>query len=290
MFWIINDNIKFIPEKNRLVSLVKPELSVILTSPASRCLHLLLESWPDIVLQKDLFQSVWGEDGMLVPANTLYQNISIVRRGLRKAGETDYPLILTVPRRGFQIDTNVNIVRGTTEEDTEQELEEQEVVAEPVASQTLFPEPEAPPVEYIQEVNDEPPLASVSAAQKVPRRRQRFVALLAMICSFALGFLLLHYPWFHQADLDFFKTYTIHHTENGCHFYSKNDDIRKRGNFTRFRNMIKETGLDCKKYPWIYFSSSSTSPSLSAFACPRPFEDKSSSACVTLYFMGVNDD
>ncbi|MCT7397406.1 transcriptional regulator, partial [Escherichia coli] len=42
MFWIINDNIKFCPEKNLLVSMTRPELSVILTTPASRCLVLLL--------------------------------------------------------------------------------------------------------------------------------------------------------------------------------------------------------------------------------------------------------
>ncbi|MDM6888096.1 transcriptional regulator, partial [Enterobacter cloacae] len=68
MFWIINDNIKFCPENNLLVSMTRPELSVILTTPASRCLVLLLESAPEVVNQRDLFTKVWGEAGMLVPA------------------------------------------------------------------------------------------------------------------------------------------------------------------------------------------------------------------------------
>ena len=111
MFWIINDNIKFCPEKNLLVSMARPELSVILTTPASRCLVLLLESAPEVVNQRDFFTKVWGEDGMLVPANTLYQNISIIRRGLRTTGETDDTLVATVPRKGFQIKKEVKVAR-----------------------------------------------------------------------------------------------------------------------------------------------------------------------------------
>ncbi|MDI5829897.1 hypothetical protein MJN51_41640, partial [Salmonella enterica subsp. enterica serovar Kentucky] len=41
---------------------------------------------------------------MVVSANTLYQNISIIRRGLRTVGENEDTLIITVPRRGFQIE------------------------------------------------------------------------------------------------------------------------------------------------------------------------------------------
>ena len=91
--------------------MTRPELSVILTTPASRCLVLLLESAPEVVNQRDFFTKVWGEDGMLVPANTLYQNISIIRRGLRTTGETDDTLVATVPRKGFQIKKEVKVSR-----------------------------------------------------------------------------------------------------------------------------------------------------------------------------------
>lgn len=52
---------------------------------------------------------------MLVPANTLYQNISIIRRGLRTTGETDDTLVATVPRKGFQIEKNVRVTRVDTD-------------------------------------------------------------------------------------------------------------------------------------------------------------------------------
>lgn len=101
MYWIINDNIEFRPDSKKLISVSNPELNVVLTTPASRCLLLLLEASPDVVTQQEFFKKVWEDEGMLVPANTLYQNISIVRRGLRAVGETDRILVATVPRKGF---------------------------------------------------------------------------------------------------------------------------------------------------------------------------------------------
>ena len=111
MHWIINEYIEFRPVLKKLTSLKNPEVSVILTTPASRCLLLLLEASPDIVLQQDFFKKVWEEEGMLVPANTLYQNISIVRRGLHAVGDTDQKLIATIPRKGCQIDDGVRILK-----------------------------------------------------------------------------------------------------------------------------------------------------------------------------------
>lgn len=46
---------------------------------------------------------------MRVPTNTLYQNISIIRRGFRAVGDTTHSLIATVPRRGFKIHNDINI-------------------------------------------------------------------------------------------------------------------------------------------------------------------------------------
>lgn len=274
MFWIINDNIKFCPEKNLLVSLTRPELSVILTTPASRCLVLLLESSPEVVHQKTFFDKVWGEDGMLVPANTLYQNISIIRRGLRSTGETDDTLVATVPRKGFQIEKGVSVAR------IENDVAESVNAPESVAS-------EAPPVTVSKESIAETAVAQVSA--KAPRYQyRRYVSLLLMVLSFGVGYFILHLAVHDYSKKDFFKDYTINSTENGCHFFSRNDDIKSIGNFTRYKKIILQTGLDCKKYPWVYFSSSSTAPALSVLICRKPYEQEEDAGCVTLYFRGYN--
>ncbi|MER1498052.1 transcriptional regulator [Enterobacter cloacae] len=270
MFWIINDNIKFCPEKNLLVSMTRPELSVILTTPASRCLVLLLESAPEVVNQRDFFIKVWGEDGMLVPANTLYQNISIIRRGLRTTGETDDTLVATVPRKGFQIKKEVKVSR--IENDV---TESESAIAE------------AQPVTVSKEVIAE--TAAVQVKDKTPRHHyRRYLPLLFMALSFGLGYFILHLAVHDYSRKDFFKDYTISSTENGCHFFSRNDDIKSRGNFTRYKQIIMRTGLDCKKYPWAYFSSSSTAPALSVLICRKPYEQEEDAGCVTLYFRGYN--
>ncbi len=67
MYWIINDNIEFWPEHRKLISVHNADLNVVLTTPASRCLSLLLEAFPDVVAQQDFFTRVWEEEGMRVP-------------------------------------------------------------------------------------------------------------------------------------------------------------------------------------------------------------------------------
>ena len=66
MYWIINDNIEFWPEHRKLISVHNADLNVVLTTPASRCLSLLLEAFPDVVAQQDFFTRVWEEEGMRV--------------------------------------------------------------------------------------------------------------------------------------------------------------------------------------------------------------------------------
>ncbi|MCR6679660.1 transcriptional regulator, partial [Escherichia marmotae] len=77
--------------------------------PASRCLSLIHLSFPDVGAQKDFLNRVWVEESMRVPTNTLYQNISIIRRGFRAVGDTTHSLIATVTRRGFKIHNDINI-------------------------------------------------------------------------------------------------------------------------------------------------------------------------------------
>lgn len=278
MFWIINDNIKFCPEKNVLVSLTNPELSVILTTPATRCLALLLESYPNVVNQKEFFDKVWGEDGMIVPANTLYQNISIIRRGLRSAGETSETLVATVPRKGFQIHKTVKVTRVETnvvdsEEPAELTSPEAHAIDATEKPAAFIPDSPVEPVEPVEK-NTPRPLRSL------------FLPALLVVISFALGFFTLHHFLRDNPDKDFFKDYTINRTENGCHFVSQNDDIKSIGNFSRFIKIIMKTGLDCKKYPWVYFSSSSNAPALSVLVCRAPYEEKANAGCMTLYFRG----
>jgi DNA-binding winged helix-turn-helix (wHTH) protein len=275
MLWIINNNIEFRPEKNRLSSVTNPELSVILTTPASRCLTLLLEAAPDVVPQQDFFKKVWEDDGMLVPANTLYQNISIVRRGLRTVGETEGTLIATVPRKGFQIESNITVEQ--VEESPAADVTGNTIANDEVSGDNALLDVTPPPV-------------AESTDNKQKSKLSRNTRVLLMVLSFIVGALIFQYPWYLKSEKNFFDNYRLYETVNGCQFYSRSDDIDGSDSFQKYKNAVMKTGIDCKKFPWIYFSSSSTAPALSALICHKPYERKSNSGCITLYFRGLNDD
>lgn len=106
MFFLIDDIIEFLPN-SLILKNCKSSESTKLSAPASRCFIYLLENSPNIVIQKDIMDYVWGSEGMLIPKNTLYQNISIIRRELNKIGY-DKKIITTVSRQGFVI-SNANV-------------------------------------------------------------------------------------------------------------------------------------------------------------------------------------
>ncbi|WP_336219675.1 transcriptional regulator [Citrobacter amalonaticus] len=281
MYWIINDNIEFRPDSKRLISVTNPELNVVLTTPASRCLLLLLDASPDVVTQQEFFKKVWEDEGMLVPANTLYQNISIVRRGLRAVGETDQILVATVPRKGFQIDKSVKITRVAANQVTD------------THTATLQGEDELD-VEYKAAI--EKPFTSVvtppaqSPASPHKSKLSHFGMIFAMVAAFIIGATGVHFFWHIMDTHPFFADYTFIEQDQGCRFYTKDDSHDNKNNFSRFKSLILGSGLDCKKYPWVYFPMSKTAPGLAVLVCRKNYLTSQVAGCITLSFRGVDSE
>ena len=149
-YYIINGIVEFHPAASTLRDLNNPEQVVVLNSPAGRCLLLLIERAGSIVTQQECMDIVWQRRGMMVSPNTYYQNISILRKGLKKAGfETDP--IVTIPRIGL-----------TLASDTQITIKE---------AQLPSAEPEAP-VQTVQEEDGVPqPVAPVTPVAPVAKRR-----------------------------------------------------------------------------------------------------------------------
>lgn len=271
MYWIINKNIEFWPETKRLISLKNPALSVTLTAPASHCLVLLLEASPELVSQQTFFKKVWEDEGILVPANTLYQNISIVRRGLRDAGETDNSIVVTVPRKGFHINASVNV-----EKREKIPLDSESYADIAITMQDSVAEKEAT-------------TQSVAVVQTADKKniRSKAVTLLIMALSLLAGFFSLHYLWHFNDEKSFFRNYTLVESDRGCHFYTMDDNHANTDKFNSYKSLIFKSGLDCKKYPFVYFSMSQMYPSFIAFICRKSYTEKNSAGCVTLSFRGI---
>ena len=48
--------------------------------------------------------------------------------------------------------------------------------------------------------------------------------------------------------------------------------------------------IDCKKYPWLYFSLSRSSPGLIVMACKKNYSNNEVAGCLTLSYREVNRD
>lgn len=107
MFYCINNNVIFDPLKHTLTtSKFYPEKDTKLNQPTSRCLLLLIERRGDVITQEEFMNEVWRKHGMEVTVNTLYQNISILRKTLKRVG-IDENIIITVPKKGITLSAQV---------------------------------------------------------------------------------------------------------------------------------------------------------------------------------------
>lgn len=105
---IINDAVIFNVNDSELIPLIKNEEAILLNIPTARCLQLLVERQGHVVSREDFLEHVWGAKGIVVSHNTFYQNISLLRKSLKKAGLQE-DIVVTVRRKGFTLSSDVVI-------------------------------------------------------------------------------------------------------------------------------------------------------------------------------------
>lgn len=105
---IINDAVIFKMNDSELIPLTQDGEAILLNTPTARCLQLLVERQGRVVSRDDFLEQVWGAKGIVVSQNTFYQNISLLRKSLKKAGLHD-DIVVTVRRKGFTLSSDVVI-------------------------------------------------------------------------------------------------------------------------------------------------------------------------------------
>lgn len=103
---VIGNNVIFIPASRQLKNGLTGD-SIILHTPANYCLLHLLERRPQILTKAELIKLSWNDEMLLISDNTFYQMVFNLRQNLAKAGGNN--VIITVPRRGLQINPEVTI-------------------------------------------------------------------------------------------------------------------------------------------------------------------------------------
>ena len=115
--FIINDEVIFDVNMSELRSVNGSGETINLNGPTARCLQLLIESNGRIISREEFLETVWKTRGVVVAQNTFYQNISLLRKPLLKAGLSK-DIIITVRQRGFILATDsvITAVAKTEEE------------------------------------------------------------------------------------------------------------------------------------------------------------------------------
>ncbi len=96
---IINQEIIFNANMNELRPLAGDGECISLNAPTARCLLLLLQNCGKVI-SRDEFGGCMGNTGVVVSQNTFYQNISLLRKSLVKAGLSE-DIIITVRQKAL---------------------------------------------------------------------------------------------------------------------------------------------------------------------------------------------
>lgn len=260
--FILNDRILFIPAENKLCSLGVRGPEVTLNGPVCRFLVLLLENCDQVVHQEVILREVWGKNGQFVTQNTLYQNVSLLRKGLKKAGLIT-ATIKTHPKVGFSFRGFVQII---------DEVENGEI--------TESVKGESPSVVSV-DVADKLPAAlstdldSESLPSSLSMKKHKFYN---QIHIFYLGVILLStismltfFSIENMKNNKFNADHDIIAQVNHCPLYV--DRGNRKVDFSRIIGYLIEQGVTCGDGQFTYLTKSIYRDDLLLFTC-TPMEDE----------------
>lgn len=248
MNYIIDREIQFNIQENKLFYRKDHGRYVILNVPAARCLKLLLEESPGIVTQDIFITKVWSENGMFVSPNTLYQNISMVRRALREVSNKDINFIKTITRKGFQFNEQILI-------------------------------------ELTDDICDTAQLNNnIEAEEQNPTKyKSKYIYILSLLGAGICLMPLLASDELYSSKADF-DNYSLITDYKGCSVFYENHDIDSSGLTNKLTNKIDYFGIDCKEKPVIYISTYSAGPEFTALLCKQQIMSGKKVSCESIHY------
>lgn len=117
MKYKLNDRIIFDVDSGTLSLSDLFDDTVTISNPSKRLLQLLIVHQGDAVSREVIFKKVWDDYGMISSNNNLNQCVSKLRRVIKALG-IDEEVIVTVPKVGFMLHSEIQIVSCEDEKDT----------------------------------------------------------------------------------------------------------------------------------------------------------------------------
>jgi DNA-binding winged helix-turn-helix (wHTH) protein len=129
-YYLINKQIVYNIDSGEIFNLNKPEVKIKLSNPAAKCLQKIIDADHQIVSPDELTNDIWGQKGIVVGTNTLYQHIYVLRKHLCSLG-LDKNIIKTTPRSGFNIPREFTVEPFQYEVECVKQEQHQEVEEKP---------------------------------------------------------------------------------------------------------------------------------------------------------------
>lgn len=251
MLFKLNDNVFFDPNKSELMRCSDGKIinKISLNTPTSKCLHILILK-RNVVTQREFYNYVWGEHGIETTQNTLYQNISLLRKKLSTIFEDDHDYIITVPRKGFCLSSEI--------------IEVTEVP------------------EIIN--HSSPEISSAIFTQNLTKGIFRtswfgIINILILSCSLSYVFY-IGFKHYNNSNYDYFKNYELIADFDGCQFFSSPNfkDKKKRG------EIIHKIQWLCIRGNYNYIVANDLTSPYTIFSCPEIAASSEYPQCSTIYF------
>lgn len=251
-YYLIGDSVEFWPDENVLYSRVNGKKTTLFIA-ASRCLQLLLSQQGELVSQRDLFEAGWQKNGLEVSNNTFYQNILMLRKGLKLAGY-EPTVIKTVPRQGLTVPSVVPVEK-------------------------IMQNVSATAAEELSIAEQNQPLISSKVNSKAsPRFRPKWAMLFSLAFCVVIAMLV---AWNSSVNKPFFSTFNFVGKIGQCSVYLHGN----RTTLKSYMQFIAKTQFSCQKPEYVYFTSYPLVPRASAIRCEQPFSAGMKNRCISEYFL-----
>lgn len=267
--YIINRVVEFHPATGTLREISRPDHVVMLNSPAGRCLLLLIERFGNIVTQQEFLEIVWKQRGMLVSSSAYYQNISILRKGLKKIGFEVDPIV-TIPRIGLTLASDVEI--DILEEQSKPETTEAELSVSPIGFHSST---------SIGKKEEDSVADSINNRRKISFTLHAYwLSIMLFSLSILSGIGLIIYS--NAKDEQFSDSYMFAASSGKCRVYLSSD-IQTQAGRGKALTYVPQFADDCSTYPWVYVATYDMLPRVSVIRCDRPMTQKNQ--CISDYFI-----
>jgi DNA-binding winged helix-turn-helix (wHTH) protein len=236
----IDNRVIYNPELHslRLCYPSAPQDVIQLNVPASRCLELLLKNRYNIMNQKAFFKFVWEDNGVYVSANTLYQNISLLRKAFKNLGLDD--VVKTISKQGLVITETISV----------EEIEEDDIDI-PLEPLPLTTQP--------RRYGSHP----VAVSRLLLGSKVLLTALVALIIGFIIISITDRYQ--HKAHQGYFDHYVKFAEINNCMLFRANTDKTD----DKYLSFIKQNPIECEEKSWIYLTIPKGRPQISLIMCNK---------------------